>query len=64
VLVKSGGHLSMNFGGPKLSTAGSIKEFFVVISLVVSYFAALLLNFCDFSPFTPSWSPRSAWSRS
>ncbi|HWG14262.1 MAG TPA: NCS1 family nucleobase:cation symporter-1 [Streptosporangiaceae bacterium] len=54
VLVKSGGHLSMNFGGPKLSTAMSIKEFFVVISLVVSYFAALLLNFCDFSRFTPT----------
>jgi NCS1 family nucleobase:cation symporter-1 len=54
VLVKSGGHLSMNFGGPKLSTPESIKEFFVVISLVVSYFAALLLNFCDFSRFTPT----------
>jgi cytosine/uracil/thiamine/allantoin permease len=54
VLVKSGGHLSMNFGGPKLSTPASIKEFFVVISLVVSYFAAMLLNFCDFSRFTPT----------
>jgi NCS1 family nucleobase:cation symporter-1 len=54
VLVKSGGHLSMNFGGPKLSIPESIKEFFVVISLVVSYFAALLLNFCDFSRFTPT----------
>jgi NCS1 family nucleobase:cation symporter-1 len=54
VLVKSGGHLSMNFGGPKLSVGASVKEFFVVISLVVSYFAALLLNFCDFSRFTPT----------
>jgi NCS1 family nucleobase:cation symporter-1 len=54
MLVKSRGHLTMNFGGPKLSAGASIKEFFVVISLVVSYFAALLLNFCDFSRFTPT----------
>jgi NCS1 family nucleobase:cation symporter-1 len=54
MLAKSGGHLTMNFGGPRLSAGGSVREFFVVISLVVSYFAALLLNFCDFSRFTPT----------
>jgi NCS1 family nucleobase:cation symporter-1 len=54
MLVKSGGHLTMHFGGPRLSGAGSVKEFFAVVSLVVSYFAALLLNFCDFSRFTPT----------
>jgi len=54
IFAKSGGHLSMNFGGPKLSTGDSILKFFTVVSLVVSYFAALLLNFCDFSRFTPT----------
>jgi NCS1 family nucleobase:cation symporter-1 len=54
MLIKSDGHLTMHFGGPHLSNAGSIKEFFAIISLVVSYFAALLLNFCDFSRFTPT----------
>jgi NCS1 family nucleobase:cation symporter-1 len=54
IFVKSGGHLTMNFGGPKLSTPGSVLKFATVVSLVVSYFSALLLNFCDFSRFTPS----------
>jgi NCS1 family nucleobase:cation symporter-1 len=54
IFVKAHGHLTMNFGGPKLSTGRSVLEFFTVISLVVSYFAALLLNFCDFSRFTPT----------
>jgi NCS1 family nucleobase:cation symporter-1 len=54
ILVKAHGHLNMNFGGPKLSGAGSVLKFFTVMSLVVSYFAALFLNFCDFSRFTPT----------
>ena len=31
-----------------------MREFLAVISLTVSYFAALLLNFCDFSRFAPT----------
>ncbi len=31
-----------------------MREFFAVISLTVTYFAALLLNFCDFSRFAPT----------
>lgn len=54
IFVKSHGHLTMDFGGPKLSSGQSVLKFFTVISLTVSYFAALLLNFCDFSRFTPT----------
>jgi nucleobase:cation symporter-1, NCS1 family len=54
IVVKSGGHLSLNFGGPTLSTGESVLKFCTVVSLTVSYFAALLLNFCDFSRFTPT----------
>lgn len=54
ILVKAGGHLTMDFGGPALSTGRQVLEFFTILSLVVSYFAALLLNFCDFSRFTPT----------
>lgn len=54
IAVRAGGHLSMDFGGPTLSTGSQVLKFFTVLSLVVSYFAALLLNFCDFSRFTPT----------
>jgi nucleobase:cation symporter-1, NCS1 family len=54
ILAKSDGHLTMTFTKTKLSTGESIRVFFTVVSLTVSYFAALLLNFCDFSRFTPT----------
>ncbi len=54
IFAKSGGHLTMSFSDKQLSTGQSVLTFFTVISLTVSYFAALLLNFCDFSRFTPT----------
>lgn len=54
VFAKSGFHLTMNFSDKQLSGGQSVLMFFTVISLTVSYFAALLLNFCDFSRFTPT----------
>ena len=44
IFAKSGGHLTMNFGGPHLSTGESVRTFFTVIGLTVSYFAALTLR--------------------
>src|SRR5207248_5449196 len=32
----------------------AVLKFFTAIALVVAYFSTLLLNFCDFSRFTPS----------
>ncbi|MCW2530140.1 MAG: nucleoside transporter family [Pseudonocardiales bacterium] len=54
IFAKSGGHLTMTFTDKKLSSGESVRIFFTVVSLTVSYFAALLLNFCDFSRFTPT----------
>lgn len=54
IAAKADWSLSMDFGGPALTTGQSILTFFTILSLVVSYFAALLLNFCDFSRFTPT----------
>ena len=54
IVIKANGHISMNLGDTVLSTGGKFREFFAAISLTVAYFAALLLNFCDFSRFAPS----------
>ena len=54
IAVKAGGKLSFAFSEKSLSTGAQVREFLAVVSLTVSYFAALLLNFCDFSRFAPS----------
>jgi NCS1 family nucleobase:cation symporter-1 len=53
ILAKAGSDLSLNFSSEKLSTGDSWLQFFTVAALVVSYFSALLLNYCDFSRFAP-----------
>jgi NCS1 family nucleobase:cation symporter-1 len=54
ILFAAGGHLSLNVS-PSLVPAGAATlKFFTAIALVVAYFSTLLLNFCDFSRFTPS----------
>jgi NCS1 family nucleobase:cation symporter-1 len=54
IAVKAGGSLSFAFSDKSLSAGQQVREFLAVISLTVSYFAALLLNFCDFSRFAPT----------
>jgi nucleobase:cation symporter-1, NCS1 family len=54
IAVKAGGSLSFAFSDKNLSAGEQVREFLAVISLTVSYFAALLLNFCDFSRFAPT----------
>ena len=54
IAIAAGGRLSFAFSEQNLSTGEQVREFFAVISLTVSYFAALLLNFCDFSRFAPT----------
>jgi len=54
ILIQSGGRISLNVS-PTLVPAGeAVFKFSTAIALVVAYFSTLLLNFCDFSRFTPS----------
>ncbi len=54
ILVAAGGHVSLDISPTHLSSGAAVFQFFTAISLVVAYFSTLLLNFCDFSRFTPS----------
>jgi len=54
IAIEAGGRMTFDFSDTDLSTGEAVREFFAVISLTVAYFAALLLNFCDFSRFAPS----------
>jgi nucleobase:cation symporter-1, NCS1 family len=57
ILFASGGRLSLNVSPsalPLVPTGTATLKFFTAIALVVAYFSTLLLNFCDFSRFTPS----------
>jgi NCS1 family nucleobase:cation symporter-1 len=53
-LIAAGGHVSLDISPTHLSSGAAVFQFFTAISLVVAYFSTLLLNFCDFSRFTPS----------
>src|SRR5215208_4390381 len=54
IVIESGGHIDFKLGSKDLSAGGTILAFFTAASLVVAYFSTLLLNFCDFSRFSPS----------
>jgi NCS1 family nucleobase:cation symporter-1 len=47
-------NIDFNLGSKELSTGGAILAFLTAASLVVAYFSTLMLNFCDFSRFSPS----------
>jgi len=53
LLVKSHFNISLHLSHVHLTTANSWLQFFTIIGLVVAYFSALLLNYCDFSRFAP-----------
>jgi nucleobase:cation symporter-1, NCS1 family len=54
ILIEARGQVGLNLSSEELSTGGAILAFFTAASLVVAYFSTLLLNFCDFSRFSPS----------
>jgi nucleobase:cation symporter-1, NCS1 family len=53
ILVKSHFNISLNLSHTPLSTGNWILQFATIAALVVAYFSALLLNYCDFSRFAP-----------
>lgn len=53
VLAKAGWHIDLVLP-QEPAKFGQIHAFLAAISLTVAYFAALLLNFCDFSRFAPT----------
>jgi NCS1 family nucleobase:cation symporter-1 len=54
ILIEARGQIGLNLSSEELSTGGAILAFFTAAALVVAYFSTLLLNFCDFSRFSPS----------
>ena len=54
ILIEAGGRIDFSLGSKDLSGGGAILAFFTAASLVVAYFSTLMLNFCDFSRFSPS----------
>ena len=54
IVIAAHGHLHWKISDVNVSTSHAVLEFFSAIALTLSYFSALLLNFCDFSRFAPS----------
>jgi nucleobase:cation symporter-1, NCS1 family len=54
IVIEAGGRIDFNLGSKELSSGGAILAFITAASLVVAYFSTLMLNFCDFSRFSPS----------
>jgi nucleobase:cation symporter-1, NCS1 family len=54
ILIEARGNIGLTLSNKDLSTSAAIVAFLTAISLVVAYFSTLMLNFCDFSRFSPS----------
>ncbi|WP_081710293.1 NCS1 family nucleobase:cation symporter-1 [Arthrobacter sp. 35W] len=55
IVVQAGDKFSLAIPGVQpLQGAAVLTQFFAATALTVTYFAALLLNFCDFSRFAPN----------
>jgi NCS1 family nucleobase:cation symporter-1 len=54
ILIEAGGNIGLTLSDKDLSTGAAIVAFLTAVSLVVAYFSTLMLNFCDFSRFSPS----------
>jgi NCS1 family nucleobase:cation symporter-1 len=54
ILFKAGGNIGLTLSSEDLSTGATILAFATAVSLVVAYFSTLMLNFCDFSRFSPT----------
>lgn len=59
ILILAKGHISLDVSPTHIPANQAVGDFFTAIALVVAYFSTLLLNFCDFSRFTPS--RRTIW---
>ncbi len=53
ILYKADWQFDLNLGDRQLSPGQATLQFLTAIALVVAYFSTLLLNFCDFSRFSP-----------
>ncbi|MCA4135419.1 NCS1 family nucleobase:cation symporter-1 [Arthrobacter sp. M4] len=54
IVVQAGDRFSLSIPGvAPLEGPAAVSQFFSAIALTITYFAALLLNFCDFSRFAP-----------
>lgn len=54
IVIKAQGNIGLSLSDKALSTGAAIVAFLTATSLVVAYFSTLMLNFCDFSRFSPS----------
>jgi NCS1 family nucleobase:cation symporter-1 len=54
MLVAAGGRVGLDISPKLVSPGEAFFKFLTAMALVVAYFSTLLLNFCDFSRFTPS----------
>jgi NCS1 family nucleobase:cation symporter-1 len=54
IIFEAHGDIGLNLSNKDLSTSAAIVAFLTAVSLVVAYFSTLLLNFCDFSRFSPT----------
>src|SRR5947209_8419335 len=59
ILVAAGGRVSLNISPSLVSPGEAVLKFFTAMALVVAYFSTLMLNFCDFSRFSPT--RRTIW---
>ena len=54
LIIAAGGRINLNLPSKALDLGQSTLMFFTAVSLVVTYFSTLMLNFCDFSRFAPT----------
>src|SRR3712207_9357461 len=54
IIIEARGHIGLTLSDKDLTTGAAIVAFLTAVSLVVAYFSTLMLNFCDFSRFSPS----------
>jgi NCS1 family nucleobase:cation symporter-1 len=54
ILIQADFNISLNLSTKELSTGDAWLQFFTAAALIVAYFSTLLLNYCDFSRFSPS----------
>lgn len=54
IFAQAGWEIDLNLGSKELTLGGTVLAFATAMALVVNYFSTLMLNFCDFSRFSPS----------
>jgi NCS1 family nucleobase:cation symporter-1 len=54
IIIEARGNIGLTLSNKDLSTGATIVALLTAVSLVVAYFSTLLLNFCDFSRFSPT----------